>query len=177
MRFTETRVYGAFVIDIEPREDARGSFARAFCQREFEAAGLVSRIAQVNWSVNRLKGTVRGMHYQAAPHAEAKVVCCARGGLYDVVVDLRPGSATRGHWAAAELTAANRRMMYVPAGCGHGFQTLADDTEVLYLISEFYSPAHARGVRPDDPALGIEWPLPVACVSDADRTWPDYDGR
>jgi dTDP-4-dehydrorhamnose 3,5-epimerase len=174
MFFTQIRVAGAYVLDLERRTDDRGYFARAWCQGEFESRGLTGRLAQVNVSGNARKGTVRGMHYQISPYQEAKVVSCTRGGIYDVVVDLRPESPTHRCWAAVELTAGNRRMLYVPEGCAHGYQTLADDTELLYLMSEFYSPEHARGVRYDDPAFGIEWPLAVGALSDADRSWPDY---
>lgn len=174
MRFTETAVLGAFVIEIEPRTDARGFFARTWCQREFEAMGLTTRIVQVNVSFNALKGTLRGMHYQDAPHQEAKVVSCIRGALHDVALDLRPQSPTYLRWTAIELTPDNHKALYIPEGCAHGFQTLADDTEVHYLMSEFYAPTHARGVRYDDPIFNIRWPLPPANLSDADRRWPDY---
>jgi dTDP-4-dehydrorhamnose 3,5-epimerase len=177
MLFTETKVRGAFLIDIERRQDERGYFARTFCQREFAALGLNPRIAQLNWSRNISKGTLRGMHYQIVPHQEAKVISCARGAMYDVVLDLRVDSPSYRTWAAAELTAENRRMLSIPEGCAHGFQTLADDTEVLYLMSEFYSPAQSRGIRFDDPAFQIEWLLPVSCISDADRYWPDFDSE
>jgi dTDP-4-dehydrorhamnose 3,5-epimerase len=175
MIFTETAVRGAYVLDLERRSDARGFFARAWCSREFEARGLTPRLAQVNVSANVRKGTLRGMHYQRPPHREAKVVSCIRGAIYDVVLDLRRDSPTYQRWAAAELTAESHRMLYIPEGCAHGFQTLTDDAEVLYLMSEFYAPGHSAGVRHDDPAFAIEWPLPVACISDADRAWPAYD--
>jgi dTDP-4-dehydrorhamnose 3,5-epimerase len=177
MRFTETIVRGAYLVDIERREDDRGYFARAFCQREFEALGLSTRIAQVNWSMNVKKGTLRGMHLQAAPHREAKVVCCTRGALYDVVLDLRPDSPSYLRWASAELTPENHGMLYIPGGCGHGFQTLSDETEILYLMSEFYSPAHARGYRFDDPAFRIDWPLEVTSISPADLAWPEFNAE
>jgi dTDP-4-dehydrorhamnose 3,5-epimerase len=175
MRFTQTLVSGAYVIDLEPRIDERGSFARAWCQREFEAHGLTARLAQVNVSSNVRKGTLRGMHYQVGPREEAKVVSCARGAIYDVVLDLRRDSPTYLRWDAVELTARNRRMLYIPEGCAHGFQTLAADAELLYLMSEFYSPEHACGVRYNDRAFDIRWPLAVASISDTDRTWPDYE--
>lgn len=162
------------MIEPEPRTDARGFFARTWCRREVAARGLTADIVQVNVSFNVHKGTLRGMHYQDAPHQEAKVVSCSRGALYDVVLDLRPGSATYLRWEAVELDPDNRKMLYVPEGCAHGFQTLADDTEVHYLMSEFYAPSHARGVRHDDPAFAIRWPLPPVHLSDADRSWPDY---
>jgi dTDP-4-dehydrorhamnose 3,5-epimerase len=175
MLFTPTKIPGAFLIDIERRVDQRGYFARAFCQREYEAAGLNPRIAQVNWSSNSLKGTLRGVHFQIPPSQEAKVVCCTRGALYDVVLDLRQDSDSYRTWIAAELTSENRRMFYIPEGCAHGFQTLADETEVLYLMSEFYSQGHACGIRYDDPAFDIEWPLEVMCISNADKSWPRYE--
>ncbi len=177
MIFAQTRVNGAYVIDLERRADQRGYFARAWCQREFEAHGLTARLAQVNVSANVRKGTLRGMHYQVSPYQEAKVVSCTRGVIYDVVLDLRRESPTYLRWHAVELTADNRRMLYIPEGCAHGFQTLAEETELLYLMSEFYSPEHARGVRYNDSAFGIRWPLPVESISDTDRAWPDYEGR
>ena len=177
MIFTETPIPGAYLIDLEKRGDDRGFFARAFCEKEFAAHGLATRFVQVNNSLSAVKGTLRGMHYQRAPHQEAKVVGCIRGAIYDVVLDLRPDSPTYLRWAAAELTAENHRSLYIPEGCAHGFQTLMDGAEVLYLMSEFYAPGHAAGVRYDDPAFAIEWPLPVACISDADRAWPDYVSR
>jgi dTDP-4-dehydrorhamnose 3,5-epimerase len=173
MTFVETRVQGAFIIDLERRADQRGYFARAWCKQEFEAHGLTARITQVNVSQNAHKGTLRGMHYQA--HVpEAKVVSCTKGSIHDVVLDLRRDSPTYLLWAAVQLTAENRRMLYVPEGVAHGFQTLSDDTELLYFMSEFYVPEYARGVRYDDPAFGIVWPLQVTTISDADRAWPDY---
>ena len=147
MIFSETKVKGAYVVELEPRADARGFFARAWCQKEFEARGLTARVAQINVSHNVSKGTLRGMHYQMDPHGEAKIVLCTKGAIYDVVLDLRADSPTYLEWAAAELTAENHRMLFIPEGCAHGFQTLADDTQLLYLMSEFYAPAHARGVR------------------------------
>jgi dTDP-4-dehydrorhamnose 3,5-epimerase len=175
MRFTETRVRGAFAIDLERRTDERGFFARAWCRKEFQEQGLTAQMAQVNVSSNAEKGTLRGLHFQLPPFQEAKTVCCTRGALYDVVVDLRPDSPSFLRWAAVELTAGNRCMLFIPEGCAHGFQTLATDTEVLYLMSEFYTPAYARGVRYNDPAFGIDWPLPATSLSEADLTWPDYE--
>jgi len=174
MIFAETKVRGAYVIEIERRTDTRGFFGRAWCAKDFEAHGLTARIAQVNVSGNLRKGTLRGLHYQLAPHHEAKVVGCIQGAIYDIVLDLRRDSPTYLQWVAVELTSGNHRMLYIPEGCAHGFQTLTDDTDLLYLMTEFYSPAHAQGVRYNDPAFGIEWPLTVECISDADRAWPDY---
>jgi dTDP-4-dehydrorhamnose 3,5-epimerase len=169
MIFKETPLAGAFLIALDPHEDERGSFARSFCRREFEAHGLSPVVSQCNISRNRKKGTLRGMHFQAAPHEEAKLVRCTRGAIWDVIVDLRAGSPTRWRWHAAELNAENRLAFYVPEGFAHGFQTLADDTEVLYQMSEFYHPELARGLRWDDPKLGIRWPLADAIVSERDR--------
>ena len=141
---------------------------------EFADHGLTSRLAQISVSQSLARGTLRGMHFQVPPHEEAKVVSCPQGAVYDVVLDLRVNSPTYLVWDAAELTRDNGRSLYIPAGCGHGFQTLVDDTHVLYLISEFYAPVAARGVRYDDPGLGIAWPLPVTCISERDRSWPDF---
>jgi dTDP-4-dehydrorhamnose 3,5-epimerase len=174
MLFHSSRVHGAHLIELEAHRDTRGSFARAWCQREFQRQGLVDCLAQINFSHNHEKGTLRGMHLQADPFAEAKVVFCTKGAIYDVVLDLRVGSTTYLGWDAFHLTAENQRAAYIPPGCAHGFQTLEDETHILYLISEFYAPGHAGGVRHDDPAFGIEWPLAVTSISEADRTWPDY---
>ena len=160
MNFTELPLAGTYVIDIEPMQDERGYFARSFCREEFSRRGLRTDVAQCNVSFNRKSGTLRGMHYQVAPKAEAKLVRCTRGAIHDVVVDLREGSPTWRRWAAVELTESNSRLLYVPEGVAHGFQTLADDAEVFYQMFGSYSPEHARGVRWDDPALGIRWPSP-----------------
>jgi len=157
------------VVELVRLEDERGFFARSFCQREFEAQGLNPRLAQCNVSFNHRRGTLRGLHFQAKPHEEAKLVRCTRGAIWDVAVDLREGSPTRLRWHAVELNAENRLGLYVPEGFAHGFQTLADDTEVLYQMSEFYHPELARGVRWDDPNLGIRWPLPDPILSERDR--------
>jgi dTDP-4-dehydrorhamnose 3,5-epimerase len=175
MRFTETEVAGAYVVDLEPFEDDRGSFARVFCAEEFADHGLEPTIVQANLSRNRVAGTVRGMHFQSAPHAETKLVRCIRGALFDVVVDLRPDSPTYGRWAGRELTPANGRALYVPRGCAHGFQTLEDDTEAFYAASAAYAPDHEGGVHHADPAFGIEWPLPVASISPKDDAWPRFE--
>lgn len=172
MRFTETVLQGAFIIDVEPVVDERGLFARTWCQREFEAHGLKARWVQCNTSFNKRQRTLRGMHYQAKPYEEAKLVRCTMGAIYDVILDLRPESATFRQWLGVELTAANRRMLYIPEGLAHGFQTLVDHTEVFYQMSEFYHPEGARGVRYDDPAFAIGWPLPVTLVSYKDLAYP-----
>ena len=174
MIFSDTPLPGAFVITPEPREDARGLFARTWCRRELEARGLETRIAQCSTSFNIRKGTLRGMHYQVPPRAETKIVRCTRGAMYDVIIDLRPESPTFTQHFAVELSAANRRMVYVPAGCAHGFQTLEDATEVFYQISEFHSPDHARGVRWDDPIFGVQWPSDERTIAERDRCYPDY---
>jgi dTDP-4-dehydrorhamnose 3,5-epimerase len=163
---------GAYLVSIHRLEDERGFFGRSFCREEFLAQGLSPVVAQCNISWNRRKGTLRGLHYQAAPHAEAKLVRCTRGAIWDVIVDLREDSPTRHHWHAVELSADNRLALYVPEGCAHGFQTLADDTEVFYQMSGSYQPGSARGVRWDDPVLAIPWPLADPVVSDRDRAFP-----
>ncbi len=175
MIFSETSLTGVYCIEPERREDHRGFFARLWCHREFEEHGLTSQLAQLNVGFTVRKGGIRGMHFQIAPRQEVKIVRCTRGALFDVIVDLRPDSVTYRRWVGIELTAENHRMVYVPEGCAHGYQTLIDDTELCYMTSEFYAPDCARGVRYDDPAFGIEWPLAVTSISDADRSWPDYD--
>jgi len=174
MRFTETELKGAYVVEIERRTDSRGFFGRGWCKREFEAQGLNSELAQVNIGFSNKKGTLRGMHYQVPPYQEAKLVRCTLGAIYDVIIDLRRGSSTYRQWFGLELMADNHRMLYVPEGCAHGYQTLADDTEVSYQTSQFYAPECARGVRYDDPAFGISWPSVARVISDADRNWPSY---
>jgi dTDP-4-dehydrorhamnose 3,5-epimerase len=174
MIFTPTALADAYVIDLELREDERGFFARTWCQDEMAAQGLTARIVQANMSFNRKRGTLRGMHYQAAPYAEVKLVRCVRGSIVDVIADLRPDSPTYLQWLAVELTATNRRALYIPEGFAHGFQTLEDDSEVFYQVSQAYMPQAERGVRYDDPALGIEWPLPVSVVSPKDMGWQPY---
>jgi dTDP-4-dehydrorhamnose 3,5-epimerase len=175
MRFTETPLPGAFVIDVEPRCDERGFFARTWCQDEFSAHGLHTIWVQCNVSFNRLAGTLRGLHYQAEPFGEIKLVRCTMGAIHDVIVDVRPHSPTRGRWFAVELSAQNRRLLHIPAGLAHGFQTLTDDAEVFYQMSAEYHPDAARGLRWNDPALGIAWP---ACaeriISPRDRDFPDW---
>jgi dTDP-4-dehydrorhamnose 3,5-epimerase len=173
--FTETSLADAFVVDLEPVADERGFFARAYCRREFQAHGLNPRLAQCNISQNLRRGTLRGMHWQAAPHQEAKLVRCIRGAIHDVIIDLRRGSPTFAKHTSTTLTASNRRMLYVPEGFAHGFLTLEDDTEVFYQMSEFYAPGSARGVRYDDPTFAISWPADILIVSERDRSYPDWD--
>lgn len=172
MRFTPLSVAGAYVIDIEPAHDERGFFARIFDADGFAALGLARTFIQLSLSYSRRRGTLRGLHYQDTPAVETKLVRCVRGAMHDVVVDLRPGSPTYLAHAVVELSAENRRAVYIPPLVAHGFQTLADDTETLYQIDAPYTPDAARGVRYDDPALGISWPLPVSVINDKDRSWP-----
>jgi len=174
VNFTETKLKGAYIIDIREIADDRGFFARGWCEDEFKQHGLNPRVAQLNLGFNLKRGTLRGMHFQKAPKAEVKVVRCTRGAVFDVMVDLRPDSPTRGRWVGVELTEDNHRMLYVPEGFAHGYQTLADRSEIHYQTSEFYAPELATGVRFDDPVFGIEWPLPVESISDQDREWPLY---
>ncbi len=175
MIFTETALRGAYIIDIEVYEDQRGYFGRSWCQQEFQKHNLVDCMVQGNVSFNFQKGTLRGMHYQAEPHSEVKLVRCVRGRIYDAIIDLRPDSPTFKQWTGVELSAENRRMFYVPEGFAHGFLTLEDNSEVNYLVSEFYTPGHERGIRYNDPAFGIEWPGgDISVISDKDRSWPDY---
>lgn len=174
MIFTETKLAGGFVIEMERRTDERGFFARTFCQQEFEAHGLNARVAQSNVSFNSRKGTLRGMHYQAAPFAEAKLVRCTAGSIYDVIIDLRLASATFKRHFAVELSAENRRMLYIPEDFAHGFQTLEDDTEVFYQMAQRYSAEHTRGVRWNDPAFGIEWPKGERIIIERDQNYPDF---
>jgi dTDP-4-dehydrorhamnose 3,5-epimerase len=177
MILTRTRLEGAFLIELEKLEDERGFFARTCCQKEFGAHDLNTRWVQCNISFNKRKGTLRGMHYQAAPHEEAKLVRCTRGAIYDAIIDLRPGSPTFKQHIAAVLTAQNHKMLYVPEGFAHGFLTLEDNVEVFYQMSEFYAPEYATGVRWDDPAFGIQWPADVQVISDRDRNYPDFVDR
>lgn len=169
MKFAELPIPGVFRIDLEKREDARGFFARLFCRDEFAAHGLETTWAQMNDSFSRQAGTLRGLHYQRPPHAETKVVRCLRGGIFDVVVDLRQGSKTFGRWHGLELSDENRTMLYIPKGVAHGFQTLRADTELLYFHSEIYAPGAEGGVAYDDPDIGVAWPLEVAEISGRDR--------
>jgi dTDP-4-dehydrorhamnose 3,5-epimerase len=175
VKFTETSLAGVYLVEPEAICDDRGFFARSWCSREFEAAGLGFQITQANISFNRKAGTLRGMHYQAEPHSESKVVSCTRGAIFDVAVDLRPSSLTCGQWFGAELSADNRRAMFLPRDCAHGFQTLEDDTEVHYLMSEFFHSDSGRGVCHDDPAFEIDWPLSVTGLSERDKNWPLWE--
>jgi dTDP-4-dehydrorhamnose 3,5-epimerase len=172
--FTPTELDGAFVIDLEPKADERGLFARAWCEEELGRQGLDTRVAQCNLSCNHRRGTLRGLHYQAPPHAEVKLVRCTRGAVYDVIADLRPESRTYLRWIGVELSADNRTAIYVPEGFAHGYQTLTDDAETYYQVSVPYAPSAERGVRWDDPALAIDWPLPDPILSEKDSAWPDF---
>jgi dTDP-4-dehydrorhamnose 3,5-epimerase len=174
MIFHETKLPGVYEIHLEPKADDRGFFARSWCQHEFEQHGLSSVTAQCSVAFNEKKGTLRGLHYQADPHPESKLVRCTQGAIYDVVLDLRPESSTFKKWFSAILTAANRHMIFVPGGCGHGLLTLEDRTEVFYQMSEFYYPELSRGVRWNDPAFQIEWPAQPLIISDRDRTYSDF---
>jgi dTDP-4-dehydrorhamnose 3,5-epimerase len=174
MKFTPTDIQDVFVVDLEKREDDRGFFARGFCAREFESHGMIPQVVQANISYNRYKGTMRGMHYQVSPCEETKFLRCTKGSIYDVIIDMRPDSPTYCKWFGVELTDKNYKMLYVPRNFAHGFQTLEDDTEVMYLVSEFYAPETERGVRYNDPRFNIQWPLPVTQISDKDAKWPDY---
>jgi len=177
MIFQETGLEGAYFIDLEEKRDARGFFARTFCAEEFRAHGLTPVVVQCNLSYNFKKGTLRGMHYQVAPATETKLVRCLRGAVYDVIIDLRPDSPTYLQHVGAELSAENRRALYVPALFAHGYQALTDDAEVLYQVSEFYTPGLERGLRYDDPAFKIAWPLPVTVVSTKDAAWSPFTAQ
>ena len=174
MIFSPTPLKGAFVLELEQRADERGFFARSFCQKEFEAHGLDPGIAQCNICFTGRRGTLRGMHYQVAPFEEVKVVRCTRGCVYDVIIDLRPASRTFKRYVAVELSAANHKQIYVPKGFAHGMQVLEDDSEVCYQISQFYAPDYSRGVRWNDPAFGIHWPIPNPIMIDRDRNYQDF---
>lgn len=172
MKFAETPLKGAFVVDLDRLEDDRGFFARSFCEKEFAAHGLAPRFVQCNVSYNRRAGTLRGMHYQQAPDEEDKLVRCTMGAIHDVIVDIRPGSATRLKSFSIELSARNRTALFIPRGFAHGFQTLADDSEVFYQMSGFFQSGSARGMRWDDPALALDWPLANPILSEKDRGYP-----
>jgi dTDP-4-dehydrorhamnose 3,5-epimerase len=175
MIFLKTKIPGVFEIHIEAKPDDRGFFARTWCQQEFEAQGLSGRLVQCNLSFNTRKGTLRGMHYQTAPHEEAKLIRCTKGAIYDVVLDLRQQSSTFKDWIAVVLTSEKRNLVYVPEGCAHGFLTLEDQSEVSYQMSELWKNESARGVRWNDPAFHIRWPEKVEVISDRDRTYPDFE--
>ena len=175
MIFTETKLKGAYVVEIQKLEDERGFFARSWCRREFEAYGLNPQLVQCNISFNARKGTMRGMHYQAKPYEEAKLIRCTMGSIYDVIVDIRPDSPSFKQYLGVILSTENRKMLYIPEGFAHGFLTIEDKTEVFYQMSEFYAPDHARGFRWNDPVFGIEWPAKVQVISDRDRDYPDFN--
>ncbi len=174
MIFMKTELRGAFIIEPERLEDERGFFARSWCKREFETHGLNPSLVQCNISFNRKKGTLRGMHYQVAPHEEAKLVRCTAGGIYDVIIDLRPDSPTFTQWISIELTEENRKMVFIPEGFAHGSLTLQDNTEVFYQMFEFYSPDCAKGIRWNDPVFGIQWPISVTVISEKDNHYPEF---
>ena len=174
MLYQPTSLTGAYLLDLQKVEDERGFFARSWCVQEFAEHGLDTRLVQCNISFNKRQGTVRGMHYQLPPFAETKLVRCSRGAIYDVIIDLRPTSPTFLQWFGVTLSAENRTMLYVPQGFAHGFQTLADNTEVTYQMSEFYEPTYARGLRWDDPRVKVEWPLEITVMSMKDQCYPDF---
>jgi dTDP-4-dehydrorhamnose 3,5-epimerase len=175
MIFTETKLLGAFIVDLDPRHDERGFFARVFCGNEFAEHQMKNTVAQANMSFNHKKGTLRGMHYQVPPAAETKFIRCVRGGIYDVIIDMRPDSPTYLEHIGVELTADNRRALFIPELFAHGFQTLEDNTEVLYLVGEFYTPGYERGLPYNDPRFAIQWPLPVTVISDKDAQWTPFE--
>ena len=175
MKFLETELNGVFIIKFEKLEDERGFFARTFCNLEFSNNGLISHFVQVNNSFTKSKGTIRGMHYQLKPSAEVKLVRCINGALYDVIIDLRPDSKTFKKWCSFELTEDNYKMLYIPKGFAHGFQTLEDNTEISYQISEFYHPEYAKGIRWDDKTFRIEWPLNVSLISENDLDYTPFE--
>jgi dTDP-4-dehydrorhamnose 3,5-epimerase len=174
MKFIETSLPGVFVVELEPMADERGFFSRSWCQNEFEAHGLNSLPVQCNISFNNKKGTLRGMHYQVKPSEEAKLIRCTRGAVYDVVIDIRKHSPTFGKWLSFELTEWNRKSLFVPEGFAHGFLTLADNSELLYQMSEFFRPETARGIRWNDPVFEIYWPQEITAISEKDKTYPDF---
>lgn len=177
MKFTETPLKGAFLIELEPRKDDRGMFARVFCKREFEEHGLNPKVVNTNMSRSVYKGTLRGMHFQKAPFGECKLVRCTRGSLYDVIIDLRQDSPSYMKWYGVELSQDNEKMLFLPEGFAHGFITLEENTEATYQVSQFYSPEYEGGVRYNDPAFGIEWPLEPTVLSEKDANWPDYSSE
>ena len=176
MFFHETKLKGAFVIELDRKEDARGFFARTFARKEFEQRGLNPDCVQSNISYNKIKGTFRGMHYQVSPYAEVKLIRCSRGCLYDVIIDLRSDSPTFKQWFGIELSERNFKMLYIPEGFAHGFISLEDETDICYQVSKPYAPGYDRGVRYNDPAFGIQWPAEIKVITDKDKTWPDFKG-
>ena len=174
MIFTETNLRGAFIIEVEKLEDNRGFFSRAWCQKESDAYRLGVHFVQFNITFSKTRGTLRGLHYQTVPYEEVKLIRCTKGGIYDVAIDLRPASATFSQWIGVKLTANNHKMLYVPEGFAHGYETLEDNSEVFYATSECYFPEGEGGVRYNDPAFGISWPTDVLVISDKDKSWPDY---
>lgn len=175
MKFTETKIRSVFIINPEKNEDKRGYFARCYCEKEFASHGISTKIAQANTAYNRNKNTIRGLHFQIEPHAEHKLICCVKGRLWDVILDLRHDSPTFKQWMGIELSEYNPTMLFVPAGCAHGYQTLDDDTVIFYMVSDFYSPDHENGVRWNDPAFNIEWKeRNNIIISDKDKNWPDF---
>jgi dTDP-4-dehydrorhamnose 3,5-epimerase len=174
MLFKETRLRGAYLIEVAKIGDERGFFGRSWCRKEMQQAGLDAEIAQINTSLSRSKGTLRGLHFQVAPHQESKMIRCTRGAVFDIIIDLRPGSPTFRQWFGAELTADNHRALYSPKGFAQGFITLEDNSEITYFSSDFYAPGHDRGIRYDDPQFAIELPLTPVVMSDKDRNWPDF---
>lgn len=174
MLFQELTLKKAHLLELDKKEDERGYFARSYCAQEFEHAGIPFVPVQANVSYSRVKGTLRGMHYQAHPHEEAKLVRCIKGSIYDVIIDLRPDSDTQDQWIGVTLSAENKKMLYVPEGFAHGFLTLEEDTEVSYLMSAFYHPNAGKGIRWDDPAFNIDWPAEINVTSEKDKEWPRY---
>ncbi len=177
MKFTETSVHGAYIIDVNRIGDDRGFFGRLWCEKEMAEQGLVPTIKQSNVGFSPYKGTLRGLHYQKSPHQEVKIIRCTRGIVYDVVVDLRPDSSTYCKWFGTELTEDNTSMLYIPEGCATGYLTLADNSEITYTASEFYAPDHAAGVKYDDRAFGIQWPGEIKILSDNDMNWPEFQAN
>jgi dTDP-4-dehydrorhamnose 3,5-epimerase len=174
MVFQETVLKGSFIIDLNRHEDDRGSFARTYCQQEFKEQGIVAEMVQANMSTNKIKGTLRGLHYQVNPHQEEKLVRCTKGALYDVIIDLRPDSPTYREWIGVELTEHNQRALFVPKDFAHGFITLENDTTAFYMVSEFYSPGAESGIRWNDPNFSIKWPTEPKCVSEKDSNWENF---
>lgn len=174
MKFEETKLQGAYIVDLQQLQDERGFFARAYCANEFQSLDMVPEVVQANLSTNQVKGTLRGMHYQLDPYQETKFVRCIRGALYDVIIDLRPESPTYLEWVGVELTADNYRALFVPRDFAHGFVTLEDNTEAFYMVSQFYTPGAESGIRWNDPMFNIEWPIEPAVISEKDASWQDY---